>query len=741
MAQHTRRRIVTRLAATAVGGAALFVAASVVPYTRDSSIHLAFNPKKPFPDRVASGFYRPELTPGHVAFAWTNGRAVIALPEIDRRAGWRLGIRMARGAWSPGGEPPAVTIQIDDAPQQIALLSDDFHDTELEIPRRPGRRGIRIGLNSAVFTPGGRDPRQLGIVVSGVSLEPLASVRPSASWLLFACVSGVAINAAGIAMGLDVAALGCLAMIFGLAYGWLFRTGSNEYLLHGVAPPLVALAAVLVGVAAVASVRLDRLSQLARPGKRIAAAATALTQPLVLLTAVHLTVLALRLPLLTPLPEWFFPTLAKSAGPWYLMIALAVAPFAGWLGGRRSLARPMYGLAWLLVVGVALQHGYAWSEGRGLDGMRSRIVDTGHAEFATVAVREPSMWGVLTAYDAKLAREELGSYAHSKPPGQLLFYMATERIARSFARDSSAEARLDATRTLAAVTWPVFTYLALFPLFFSLRRLIGDEAAMLACTLYIVVPSVTLITLHTDQVLFPFLFMSTIWTAVQAQIRRSWLWAFAAGAVLFLSGFFTFALILAGLLAAGFAAQTEATEAGGDRWRSSMRSVGRTVSGIGAGFMFLLVLFAVGFNYDFLEGMLEATAFHKAWKGWGGGFHDGVYFAWLDYLEFAVWLGVPLVVLTLGGLRRSLLSAVAGTRDRLTWPGVALLAVFLYLGFFSHTKGETARLWLPLVPVCCALAANELRERYKGSREVMTAIVIALQVLTVWLTKIGQDFR
>jgi hypothetical protein len=114
---------------------------------------------------------------------------------------------------------------------------------------------------------------------------------------------------------------------------------------------------------------------------------------------------------------------------------------------------------------------------------------------------------------------------------------------------------------------------------------------------------------------------------------------------------------------------------------------------------------------------------------------ETVYFALLNYLEFAVWLGVPLVLLVLGAVRRALLIVVDGRPAEIVLPALALLAVFVALGLFGRTKGESARLWLPLVPMCCAVAASRLRY---GAAPI--ALVVLLQWLTVHFTKHGQDF-
>lgn len=463
-------------------------------------------------------------------------------------------------------------------------------------------------------------------------------------------------------------------------------------------------------------------------------------EPFAWLCVIHLTILVSQVPIFSRLTGWFFHPEAKPLGPWYLLIGLALVPAVGLFILTRWTARRPLAVGVLVLLGFVLQQGFAWSEGHGRNGMRNRIVTTGHAEFARIAVDQPSLWDVLVRYEAKLATNELGIYAHSKPPGQLLFYMATERLAQVFARDENPAARLDSTRNLAAMAWPLLCYLVLFPLYFTLREIVGDETAFLGCLLYLVVPSVTLITLHTDECLFPLLLMTVVWIATIAQVRRSWAWALAAGAMLYVSAFFSFALLLAAPIAASFAAASELASVGGQRPGKRVRSLARTLAGSAIGFAALFILFAFAFHYDFLARLEGAERHHMQWKYWKGELGETVYFAGLGYLEFVLLLGIPLAVLALAGARRSLVRATAGDWQQLVIPCAALGAVFLFLGFLGHAKGETARLWLPFVQICCGLAAAELQDRKKYPRALLVAAVLALQWFTIWAIKANQDF-
>ena len=117
------------------------------------------------------------------------------------------------------------------------------------------------------------------------------------------------------------------------------------------------------------------------------------------------------------------------------------------------------------------------------------------------------------------------------------------------------------------------------------------------------------------------------------------------------------ALLLAAPVAAGFAAAVAAQAKGSRGLRTRKSALLKTAAGIAAGFSVLFALFALLLHYDFPARLRDATWFHEHWKAWRGGIHDIVFFAWLDYLEFAVFLGVPLTILALGGVRRAILLA------------------------------------------------------------------------------------
>jgi len=382
-----------------------------------------------------------------------------------------------------------------------------------------------------------------------------------------------------------------------------------------------------------------------------------------------------------------------------------------------------------------LQFALAWTEGRGIEALRDRMVTTGHAEFAEQAVRVESPKRLVSDYERLVAGGELGRYAPSKPPGQLLLYVATDRLASAAAPQAGRGARLRRLRDFASYVWPVASLLVLLPLF-RLGRLVADEGtAVLACLLYVFVPGFLLVTLHTDQAFFPLLFMLPLAAAGEAGRRGSFGLGAAAGAAASFALFCSFGLLpvvpLAGVLT--FFMAREATP----RWeRRFLRSLG----GLVAGLLATDVAFRFALGYDAFVRFRNATAYHQAWKGGTSGFLADLGFAYVNAIEFALWLGLPVAVLAL----TAVWSALREWRGKGSEPAAAfaltIAAAGVMLAVFGKTQGEVARLWLFLVPCLCLVAARELGRRFGRANARALALLLLLQGGTVYLMKRFMDF-
>lgn len=454
------------------------------------------------------------------------------------------------------------------------------------------------------------------------------------------------------------------------------------------------------------------------------------------LTLLHWTVLLLRLPVFASLPRWFWDFTDKPAGSLATLIVLVAAPVAVVATVLRTPGRHRLHLGLVFLLGLVLQFALALTEDRGIDALRDRMLHTGHAEFAEQAVRVETVARLVSDYEQLVASGDLGRYAPSKPPGQLLLYVATERLASLAAAPSGRGARLRRLRTFASYAWPVASLLVLFPLF-RLGRLVADEVtAVRACLLYVFVPGFELVTLHTDQAFFPLLFTLPLATAGEAGGRGSFVIGAAAGVGASLAIFCSFGLLpvvpLSMVLASCLAVRGT-TESGPTRLL-------RSLVGFLTGLLITHLVFRFALGYDALVRFRGAAAYHQAWKGGTSGFLADLGFAYVNAIEFAVWLGLPLAVLALSAVW----SAVREWRRTGSEPAAVLAltvtAAGVILAVFGKTQGEVARLWLFLAPCLCLVAARELGRRFGPQNPRALALLLLLQGGTVYLVKRFMDF-
>lgn len=450
---------------------------------------------------------------------------------------------------------------------------------------------------------------------------------------------------------------------------------------------------------------------------------------------IHWLILALRIPVLDAFPDWKYKL--HPIPVFHAWIALAFVVFSAAIAVSFSKLDYRIKLAALILLGTALQFSFAYSKGQGLDGIRDRMVTLGHGEFANVAAEQTDTLSALRNYET-LAKKKLYGHIPSKPPGTLLFYMLTERVSYMLWHGSTAAERGGDLRTFASLTWPFISYLVLIPLFYLARELTGNrETAVLACLTYIAVPSVTLITLHTDQVIYPFLAVLSVLMAVFA-VRRDNLWlAVLCGIATYTAVYFSFGLaVVVFLFPLPLFFTTE------DGAPGSFAPALKAIGGIAAGWILADRLAAAALNYDIFLRYKLAIEHHANWKVWENTLGTILRFGLTDIAEFSAWVGLPLAVLCfvcLGVAVHQFINRKPGASSAYT---AALTGIFIFLLAFGKTKGETARLWLFLVPFICISAGNFIQTRaWSGRNKLLFAMaMLLLEFGTTYFTLHYQDF-
>ncbi len=454
-----------------------------------------------------------------------------------------------------------------------------------------------------------------------------------------------------------------------------------------------------------------------------------------LLTGIHWLILYLRIPVLDALPYWKYnlrPIPINHVWIALVFLCLGLAIVFSFMKINNALK-----LLMLIVLGTAMQFGLAYSKGQGLEGMRVRISDSGHTEFAKVTVEQPGVLYAIRNYETLAKKKSLG-YIPSKPPGTLLFYVLTEKISHAIWPSSDPETRLKNLYTFASITWPVLSYLVLIPLFFLARELFeSSEWAIVTCLFYITIPSVNLITLHTDQVLFPLMVVIPVLLAIVALRTDRILFSALSGVTLYLAAYFSFGLAVIGLLLPLFLLVAFP----GNTFRPA-GLVLRHAFAIGVGAILTHLLATFTLNYNLVLRYNRAIEHHLNWKAWENTLGTYLRAGITDGAEFSVWVGLPLMILFIVGIGVSLHQVLIRKPVFFSYFTLALAGIFVVLLVVGKTKAETARLWIFLIPFLCLNAAGFIRQQDWTSKysNLFIALIVLLEMGTTYFTLHYQDF-
>ncbi len=223
-----------------------------------------------------------------------------------------------------------------------------------------------------------------------------------------------------------------------------------------------------------------------------------------------------------PLYDSFYPYHPK---PWGAPLEVAVLAIAFMVLTPIVVAKsisPRLFLFLAIMAGTTLQWGFAMTEGRGVDGLRDRVVTSGHAEFVRKAVKNTDIPFTMSHYESLAESGKLGVFSKAKPPGQILFYMITERFSEwVLGKPDDNRERVHKLQDFITLVWPFFAALAALPLYALTVRLSDAAAARMAVGLYFLTPSFNRVTLHTDQVLFPLLVLVCLYGFIISRWRRA----------------------------------------------------------------------------------------------------------------------------------------------------------------------------------------------------------------------------
>ena len=122
---------------------------------------------------VPSGFHGTEFdtTTGR-SFSWSREQSRLVFPALRRGRAYRVTLTV-RGVRPPDLPEAEVTISVDGQVGLGGTVSRETSELLFEIPRA-GHTGATVTIDtSALYRPGGGDPRGLGVIVDRVAIEPV----------------------------------------------------------------------------------------------------------------------------------------------------------------------------------------------------------------------------------------------------------------------------------------------------------------------------------------------------------------------------------------------------------------------------------------------------------------------------------------------------------------------------------------------------------------------------------------
>jgi hypothetical protein len=371
------------------------------------------------------------------------------------------------------------------------------------------------------------------------------------------------------------------------------------------------------------------------------------------------------------------------------------------------------------------------------------------------ATRVQEMGEYLRGYHAHIARLEVNDkvmgHISDHPPGPVVFHWLVNRaMGPSDARGpawpkeeagplESLLRRQGAVPTpanmagLDAVAWLFLLgyALALLPVYLIGRELLSREAGLMALGLAAFIPSAHLFGPYPDQLFLLFAGWS-FYAWVMAMRRRSMFWAAVSGGVLFIGFLWTMAhlMVLALIGVSGlFGLWSEAMER---RGRPEARPWLKIILAWWAAFALGILVVRYALDCRIVEVWRVCMAKHATFAT----FFPRSRWGWTLFnpLEFALFIGMPAF----------LLAALAAGADARRWWGErrgsapvmmvwAVPIVIAALNLSGKNLGETARLWLPLMPLACVGAAAAL-DGLDRRRGWVTPLLLAMMLaqLTVF---------
>jgi hypothetical protein len=417
---------------------------------------------------------------------------------------------------------------------------------------------------------------------------------------------------------------------------------------------------------------------------------------LLLGTAWYSYVLAFHYDWLRSIPGWFFFRKDNLAGPYqypYLFLMLAIA-FVAVFAIFKLTKPPFLSIAIAVALLFCLQIGYGFVQGNGFESIRVKYAKAAVSEeLQSVCQARESLSESIRNYDPLYGDD---FWLGTKPPGFFSFYAlirAGVGLFRPAVLTDPQACFITLTKNFAYFL-PFFATLLLAPLYFIQKQIASRRFPFISSLIYISAPSVIMMTLLTDQFLFPLLFTLYLLILALMITRQSVVYAFLAGCMAYLLVFVSFSLLpIFGLTVVWLFVDYWINRQNRD-WRRLLLLLAAFFGGL----LLTSLLFWLLAGYNPIARYQFAFQKHREIKQFESSTPWILQYIFLNHVDFMLWTGFGLLFLFyVSSIRACVLFF---QRQATTYDGfrIAFFLTFLVLNLVGQTKSEVGRLWVFLLP-------------------------------------------
>ena len=389
-----------------------------------------------------------------------------------------------------------------------------------------------------------------------------------------------------------------------------------------------------------------------------------------------------------------------------------------------------------VVLGFLLQISLLYYSRSGIEVLVHRTMNPMINGYFTVSTQISSVGEFIRNFNQGIY--DYPMYARFHPPGGILFYYFLEFILKPFSSLFTNTLSIAPSHSDVATLWKGLDYfqrlnallsgfvigiiasLAIVPIYLSSKILYGEKVAIRSAVLFLFVPSVLLFVPLID-ILMPLFTSISLYLFLKGNITKSYLYYFLSGFTLFLGAFFTLTFIPF-LFFFFLILLIKFTQ---DKKELLLAIKYYLIFLLGFAFFQFVLLFA---GLNLLETFQKIMIYHEAAQA-GRGHLIWYFYNIYDFILFAgIPIGVIFVYMTLELFKKVRKNKNIKKND------VIFLSFFITLisvNFSGAVRAETARIWIPFIPLLIIVVANFVTFKLKFTSRQFTLLLLlqAIQVL------------